>query len=167
MPARMANNDFPVLDGISPSWADIIMKMAAPGAPVFECKDIKAVNTGVSIEVGEHRRGGRLYKRTTGSSKSDGSITVYRDAWDQWLENIGSLMPTRGNQRIYGLVHFGLQIQHTPPGSVKIFERRLKGCRIMGSTFNGSEGIDADVIEIPLSIVEIADVIGGVEYVIL
>jgi hypothetical protein len=37
----------------------------------------------------------------------------------------------------------------------------------MGSTFNGSEGNDADVIEIPLSIIQIADVIGGVEYVIL
>lgn len=162
-----ANNDFPILDGISPSWADVICRCSAPGAPLLEMKDIKAINTNCTIEIGEQRAGGRLKKRTTGSSKHEASLTVYRNAWNEWLRNNGSLMYTRGNQRIYGLLHFGIQVQHTPPGSVEIFEYRIKGCRVTGRTLNGSEGNDADVVEIPLSPAEIVDVLDGIEYVIL
>jgi hypothetical protein len=163
----LANNDYPILDGIAPSWADVIVRSKVPGAPTLETKDIKAINTNCSISLGEQRAGGRLKMRSTGSSKYEASMNVYRNAWNEWLRNNGATMYTRGNQRIYGLVHFGLQIQHTPPGSVEIFEYRIKGCRITGRVLNGTEGDDVDVVELPLSPIEIVDVIDGVEYVIL
>jgi hypothetical protein len=163
----LANNEYPVLDGVSPSWADVIMKASAPGVPVLEMKWIKAINTGASVEVGEQKAGGRVMKTTSGSSKHEASITIYREGWNIWLRNIEPIAPKRGNQVIYSLVHFGVQVQHTPPGSIEIFEYRLKGCRIIGRTLNGSEGNDPDVVELPLHIKEVVDVIDGKEYVIL
>jgi hypothetical protein len=161
------NNDYPVLDGIAPSWADIAVKLAANGAALIELKDIKAINTGCKIEVGSQYAGGRVMKRTTGSSTYDASMTVYREAWQRMLRTLKGVAPKRGNQSILGLVHFGINVQHTPPGSVELFEYRIKGCRILGRNLNGAEGNDADVVEIPLSPIEIVDVIDGEEVVIL
>jgi hypothetical protein len=167
MVAIAANNDYPVLDGIVPSWADVICRSSAPNAPTLDMKAIKAINTGCTIEIGEQREGGRVMRRTTGSAKHEGSITVYQHLWNQWLRNNKAVMPRRGAQRIYGLVHFGIQCQFTPPGSVEIFEFRIKGCRVSGRTLNGAEGTEANVVEIPLSTIEVVDVIDGEEYVIL
>lgn len=162
-----ANNDYPILDGIAPSFCDIIVKIAAPGAPTLDVKDIKSINTNCSVSVGSAVAGGRVKRRTSGSSKYEASMTVYRHAWHEFLLGMKDLMPKRGNQRIISLVHFGIQVFHTPPGAVDIFEFRIKGCRVMGRVINGSEGDDADVVEVALNPIEIVDVIGGEEYVIL
>jgi hypothetical protein len=166
-----ANNDYPVLDGIAPSWADIILKVAAPGAPVLESKHFKSINTGRTVEVGEQRAGGRVMKRTTGSGKSEASATLYREGaqilWRVLVASAKAQGYVRGNQVIIGMVHFGLQIQHTPPGSVEIFCRRLKGCRVLTDALNGAEGTEADVVDLGLNPIEIADVIDGEEVVLL
>lgn len=163
----MANNDYPVLDGVAPSWADIIVRLSPALGALIETKDIKAINTNATVEVGEQRAGGRVIKRTTGSSKYEGSLTLYREGAQKMLRGLKGAAPKRGNQRIITLVHFGIQIQHTPPGSLEIYERRLKGCRIIGAALNGAEGTDADVVEVPLSIIEIVDMIDGEEVVLL
>lgn len=167
MPVRLANNDFPVLDGVAPSWADVIVRASPVGAPLIETKDISAINTGATVEVGEQRRGGRVYKRTTGSSSYEASMTLYYSGWTKLISGLVALAPVRGNQRIISLVHFGLQVQYTPPGSAEIFEYRVKGCRILGRTINGAEGNDATSVEVALSTIEIVDMIGGREVVIL
>lgn len=163
------NNEFPVLDGIVPSWADIIVKITPNGAPVLSVKDIQAINSGVSVEVGEQRgaSGGRVIKRTTGSVSYEASMTLYRDGYQKLLRGLNvaaeSSQLVRGNQRAISLVHFGIQVQHTPPGSVEIFEYRIKGCRLLGRNLNGTEGTDADVVEVALNPLEIVDMIDGKE----
>lgn len=167
----LANNDYPVLDGVAPSWADIIIKIAAPGAPVLDSKHFKSINTSRTVEVGEQKAGGRTMKRTTGGSKCEASATLYREGaqilWRTLMIAAEAQGLVRGNQVLISLVHFGLQIQHTPINSVEIFTRRLKGCRVLTDALNGAEGNDADTVDIGLNPIEIADVIDGKEVVLL
>lgn len=162
-----ANDDFPVLDGIAPSWADLILKISPTGAAVLKTSDVKSINTGVKVEIGEQRAGGRLMKRTTGDEKSEASITFYQEGWQKLLRALKDIAPKRGNQRLIGLVPFDVQMQFTPPGSAEIFECRLKGCRTAGRTLNPAEGTEANTVEVPVSVTQIADVVDGVECVML
>lgn len=162
-----ANNDYPIYDGIAPSWADVIVRIQKTGLPLIEMKDIQSINTGSTVELGESRAGGRVMKRTTGSLSNEASMTLYREGFQKMLRGLKAAAPTRGNQRLISLVHFNVQIQHTPPGSDDIFEVRIKGCRYTARNLNGSEGTDADVVEVTLNPIEIADVIDGEEVVLL
>lgn len=163
------NQSFPLLDDIAPSWADIAFVIKGASTPTLKTEDIKAINTNTTIEIGKLRgaSGGRVRRRTTGSVDYDGSITFYRSGWQALLRNLGPAMLTRGNQRVYGLVHFSLQILWTPPGTAEIFETRIKGARLLGRTIASAEGTDPDELEVPLSPGEIVDVIDGIEYVAL
>lgn len=163
----MANNDYPVLDGITPSWADVICRATPSSGPLIDMKDIVGISTGISIEVGEQRSGGRLIKTTTGDEKSEATITLYYSGYTKLLRNLKALAPVRGNQRRVSLVHFGFQVQFTPPGSDEIFEIRIKGCRLMGRTLNATEGTDAQQVEVPLNVKQIVDVIDGEEVAFL
>lgn len=165
----MANQEYPVLDGIAPSWADVAIKCEIFDGPLVDVKDISAINTGSTVEIGEQRgaSGGRIMRRTTGSVSHEASMTVYATGWQSMLRNLLSVAPERGNQKMISLVHFNIQIQHTPEGSEEIFERIIKGCRIAGVTKNGAEGSDADQVELTLNTIEIVDVVDGVENVML
>jgi hypothetical protein len=158
---------YPVLDGVAPSWADIAVRITPNGGNLIEMGDIQSISSGSTVEVGEQREGGRLIKRTTGSVSHESSMTLYKSGWRKLLQGLAASAPSRGNQRRVSLVHFSLNIQWTPPGSADIFERRIKGCRILGNANDSSEGTDAALIEVPLSPLEIADVVDGVEYVLL
>ena len=163
------NNDFPVLDGIAPSWADIKVNASPIGGSLLDIKDIQAINTGSTVEFGEQRgaSGGRVMKRTTGSVSYEASMTLYRSGYQKLLRALKDLAAQRGNQRSVSLVHFNVQVIHTPPNDVEIYEYRIKGCRIAGRNLNGAEGTDADLVEVALNPIEIADVIDGEEVVML
>lgn len=163
------NNDYPILDGINPSWADVIIRVSAPGAPLLETRDIKSIATSGKLEIGTIRgaSGGRVMSRTTGQSDYEASLTLYHAGYVKMLKGLRALAPKRGSQRAMGLVHFGLQLMFSVPGSAEIFERRLKGCRIAGFTGNSAEGVDANEVEVPLSVIQIVEVIDGEEYVLL
>ena len=162
-----ANNDFPILDGIAPSWADIIVKATPYEGALLEMKDIAAINSASSVEVGEQRGGGRVMRRTTGDLSDEASWTLYRTGYQALIRNLASVAPTRGAQKLISLVHFDIQVQHTPPGSVEIYEYHIRGCRITGRTLNGAEGTDADQVEVPLSALQIVDIVDGEEVVLL
>ena len=116
-----ANNDFPILDGIAPSWADIIVKATFYEGALLEMKDIVAINSASSVEVGEQRGGGRVMRHTTGDLSDEASWTLYRTGYQALIRNLASVAPTRGAQKLISLVHFDIQVQHTPPGSVEIY----------------------------------------------
>jgi hypothetical protein len=167
------SNTFPLLDGIAPSWADIHVKAAIPGAALFEMGDIAAINTGTTLEIGEQRgaSGGRIVRRTTGASSHEASVTFYRSGFQRILRNLKNAAEAaghvRGNQVAVSLVHFGINVQFTPFGDVEIYEYRVKGCRLMSVTRNAAEGTDAQQIEVPLSVIEIVDMIDGKEVVLI
>jgi hypothetical protein len=163
------NNDYPILDGVAPSWADIIIRATPDGAPLIDIKDIAAINTNSVVEVGEQRgaSGGRVVRRTTGQVSYEASMTLYRSGYQKLVRGLKAAAESagllRGNQVLISLVHFGIQVQHTPFNDVEIYEYRIKGCRLLGRDLNGAEGTDADQVEVALSPLEIVDMIDGKE----
>lgn len=165
----MAVNDFPIIDGIAPSFADVAVKTSGTNLALLTVDDIQAVNTGTSLEVGVQRgaSGGRKMKRTTGSADAEASLTLYYNGYQKLLRNLMAAAPRRGNQARISLVHFQVDVQFTPPGDIEIYEFRIKGCRVAGRTINAAEGTDAQLVELPLNTIDIADIIDGVEVVLL
>lgn len=159
------NNDFPVLDGIVPSWADIIVRATPSGGPLISIAGIKSIETDVTVTVSEQRgaSGGRVMARTTGAVAYTAKATLYRSGYDELIEKLGALAPTRGKQQLISLVHFGITVQHTPPGSSKIFECRIKGCRLLGRNLASAEGTDAQTVDVVLNPLEIVDIKNGKE----
>lgn len=164
----MADNDYPELDGVAPSWADISVKASGDGVPLIEMKDIAAISSGTTVEVGWQRgTGGRRRKRTTGQDSDEASITFYRSGWQKFLRNLLAKAPKRGNQALVGKVHFDIEIQHSIDGDDEIYQQRIKGCRILGRTIAAAEGTDAEQVEVPLSPAQVVDVVDGVEVALL
>lgn len=165
------NNEYPAIDGVAPSWADIQIRLTPEGGSLIKVVDIAAINTGTTIEIGKQRgaSGGRVLKRTTGSADYEASLTLYRSGYQKLLRALGATASTRGNQVIVGLQKFLIQVQHSPPGAEEeeIFQYNLKGCRLMGRSMNGAEGTDPDQVETPLDVIEIVDIIDGKEHVFL
>lgn len=161
------SNDYPILDGIAPSWADISVKASANGAPLIEMKDIQSINTNTTVEVGEQRQAGRVIRRTTGSVSFEANIVLYRTGYQKLLRAAKALAPLRGQRRVISLVHFDIQVLHTPPDESDIYEYHLEGCRMLGRALNGAEGSDADTVDVPLSVVTIVDVVDGEEVIAL
>ncbi len=160
-------NDYPVLNGIAPSWADVGVSITPNGAAIIQTKQIKSLNSSRKVDVGVQKQGGRVFKRTTGESSQEGTMVLYRDGYDELIREFVKIAPKRGNEYLISLVYFTVQVLHTPPGSVKIYERIWEGVRIIGDTMNGAEGTDADEVEVPVSIVQIADMIDGKKVVLL
>ncbi len=162
----MPNQRFPILDGIAPSWADIKFTLSANGAPLLDMGDIKSINTGLSMEIGEQRgaSGGRVMYRTTGNLKVESSATLYAKGFNKMLRMLAPLAPLRGGKvRQLRFVHFGGQLIWTPPGDTEIYEIRIKGCFYAGRAYNVAEGTDAQSVDVALNPAEIVDVIDGEE----
>jgi hypothetical protein len=166
-----ANNEYPLYNGIAPSWADSTVKISGTDIVLLETRDIAGINTSRSVEVGEQRSGGRVIKRTSGDASQEGSLNLYRDGYQKMLRTLMNAAIakglTRGNKVLISLVAFDIQYLHTPPGATEIFDRRVRGCRVIGDTVNGAEGTEADKVEVPLSVIEIVDMIDGKEVVLL
>lgn len=164
----MSHFDNPILDGICPSWVDIEVRVKGIlGGSLLKLGDIKAISSGSTVEVGEQREGGRVIQRTAGSVGHEAIWTLYASGYLKMQRALLPIAPLRGNQALISLVHFSIQILWTPPGSSDVFERRLKGCRLLGNKNDGAEGNDPSVYEMPLSPLEIADVVDGVEIVMI
>jgi hypothetical protein len=167
------NTDFTQLDNISPSWADLSCKARGSGIALFRMKDLKAINTSSSVEIGEGQglSGGRVTRWSTGAVKNEGSLTFYHGGYTEALTNLRAAAEAqnlkRGNQFLISLVHFDLVFQWSPPGTAEIFETRLLGCRFKGRTLNGAEGVELQEVEVPLKVGEIVDFVDGKEYVFL
>lgn len=165
----MISQDFPVLDGFAPSWADLSMNFKGAVTPKLEMKDIASVESVASLEIGELRglSGGKVVRTTTGASKYEGKLGLYQSGFVNLLDNLGPGMPTRGGVRIYGTIHFDIQQFWTPPGTDEIYEKQMNGCRILGDTLAAAEGTDAQQIDVPMKVGEVIYVIRGFKYVIL
>jgi hypothetical protein len=165
-------NEYPIYNGIAPSWADVSARITPEGAPLCEMRDLAAVNLARSIEVGWQRgTGGGKRRRTTGQPDEEGSITFYRYGFDDCLVTLTTAAEAqgfvRGNQVLVSLVVFDIEVKHTPPGSDRIFHRIGRGCRFISDALAAAEGTDADQIEVGLSVAQIVDIVNGKEIVLL
>jgi hypothetical protein len=176
--------DNPLINGFAPSWCDIAVRISGGGGPLIELGDIAAIDYNATVEVGEQREGGRVVNRTRGSVSYEVSMTLYASGYQKLLTGLIAAAPLRGAQSLLSLAVFSINIQFTPPtggglagqaiGAVAgalgvggIFETRLKGCRILGRSVSAAEGNDAQRVEVPLSVIEIVDIVGGKEVVLV
>jgi hypothetical protein len=176
--------DNPLINGFAPSWCDIAVRISPGGGPLIELGDIASIDYNASVEIGEQREGGRVVNRTRGSVSYEASMTLYASGYQKLLAGLVAAAPLRGAQSLLSLAVFSINIQFTPPtgggvagqalgaaagalGVGGIFETRLKGCRVIGRNISAAEGNDAQQVEVPLSVLEIVDVIGGKEIVLV
>lgn len=163
------NQEYPVIDGIASSWADIALTIDVMGGGTLKDIDFAAINTGTAVEVGEQigASGGRVMRRTSGSAKNTASATYYRSGLRKLLKALMPYAPTRGNQVLVSLVHYTMLVQHTPLGESEIYQVKIKGCRLLGRDYKFAEGNDADKVEVALNPIEVVDIIDGKEVVLL
>src|SRR5580692_1199088 len=108
------NQEFPSLNGIAPSWADIGITASITGGTLLGMQAIAGLKWGRKVEIGERRgaSGGRVMARTTGSGSQQASGTFYRAGMRQLIKALIPLAPTRGNQVAISTVAFDIMIQH-------------------------------------------------------
>lgn len=160
----MANQAYPNVNGDICSWADIAVTLNIPGGTEVPLFDLEAIKWSDKVEVGEQRgaSGGRVMGTTAGQLSSEATATLSRAGAVQFIEAIETAalsLPgaVRGNRvRIAG-VRFDILIQHTPLGTERIFEAKLSGCRFLGRSHDLKQGNEADMVEIILNPIEIAE----------
>lgn len=140
-------SEFPTLNDVEPSWADVTLSLPIYGSETVITKDIAAVKWSDKVDMGVVRgtNGGRKSKRTTGLYDADSTVTFYKSGWATFRVKLAAVNPK------ISLVGFDIIIQHTPPGSSNIFTVKITGCRIAGRSSDMSESADADKIEVPVN----------------
>jgi hypothetical protein len=139
--------EYPTLNEVEPSWADIKLSFPVYGGETVITPDIAAVKWSDKVDVGLVRgtNGGRKSKRTTGQYDCDASVTFYPSGWRTFRKVLAAKNPK------ISLVGFDILIQHTPPGQTEIFTVKIAGCRVTGRSSDMAEGADAEKIEIPVN----------------
>lgn len=167
-----ANNDYPILDGVAPSWADFVLRIQPSGVALVTAKDVKSLSSGSSVEVGTQMAGGRPKRVTTGSLGHECSITLYLSGAQVFERALKDAAVAAGYVRDGGvaqisLVRFQIDYLFTPPGTDDIWERRLKGCRLLTDSEAPAEGTDATTVDYTFFVMERTKIIDGVEVSLL
>ena len=167
-----ANNEYPILDRIAPSWADVSCKMQPLGGSLLVTRDFKSINSGATLDIGSQMAGGRVKQTTFGQLSNTFSFTLYLSGAQQFEKSLRDAAIAAGYVRDGGVVQIGLvffQFDYlfTPPGSDDIYERRLKGCRLISDAEASAEGTDAMTVDYTAFVTERVKVIDGVEYALI
>lgn len=165
----MTNQAYPSINDIAPSWADIQITFNVTGGDTLELGDIAGIKWSRKVEVGKQKgtSGGRTMARTAGEGDAEASMTLYRSGLIKLDRSLIKLAPSRGNQKVIGVVGFDVLVQHTPLGSTDIYTTKIKGCRYLADSDDMKEGNEADKIEITLNPIEIVRIVDGVEVVLI
>jgi hypothetical protein len=164
----MAQQEFPLLNGVEPSWADASIKFTVYDGETISSADIAGLDVSDSLDIGVTRgTGAQKRKRTTGQEDNECTLKLYRSGYRALVRAIMAKAPTRNGQKQVGLVLFDIFYDHTPPGETDIFKLRVLGCRIAGRSFSGAEGSAADQVEVPVNCMKIVEIIDGEEVVLV
>jgi hypothetical protein len=165
------SNDFPVYNGISPSYADLSAQAFGLDLDLLEIGDIKSINTNITVEVGEKKIGGRVIDTTTGEVSYEFGMTLYQAGWLSYVERLAqaaeSLGHVRGNYKRVSLVHHDLVYRFEVPGVAQLFEVTIKGIRYLGRNMQTAQGNDSLEVECKFHCKEIIDDLNGTQVVLL
>lgn len=163
------NQEFPSIQDFAPSWADIGVTLQVNQAATLNTSDIAAIKWGDKVDVGEQRgtSGGRVIKQTQGSVANDASITFYMSGWRKLVRGLKVKAPSRGPQKLISLVFFDVVINYTPIGEPDIYTTKLVGLRVLGRSADTKEGNDPDQKEITFKPLQIIEMDGTDEIVLL
>lgn len=160
----MPTQSFPNVNGDVCSWADIAVSLNVPGGAEVGLFDLEALKWSDKVEVGEQRgtSGGRVMGTTRGSLSSEASATISRAGARQFIQALAvaaAELPnaTRGDRVAISGVRFDILVQHTPLGTEAIFTTKLSGCRFLGRSHDYKQGNEAEMVEIVLNPIEIAE----------
>lgn len=161
----MATKEYPTLNGVDPSWADVAIKCSVYEGSMVETADIAAISCSDSLEIGIKRgTGGKKTGRGTGQADNECSMTLYRNGLVSLYRGLAPKAPIRNGSRAIGLVGFDIIIQHTPPlvtGDLAIYMLKILGCRMAGRTYSMAEGTDLDQVEVPINCMDILEQVDG------
>lgn len=151
--------DYPLLNNIVPSWADIELTFTNFGGAALDNNDLSALNWKDDLEIGNQKVGGLIVARGTGDVKQEASCTFAHSGWTKMKKNLADNAPKRGDRYRIGLVSFNILCQYTPPGveGSPIYRVEINGCRVMGRAFDGKEGSEIFQYTIPLNPMEIIE----------
>lgn len=150
----MAEQEFPTLNGVEPSWSDISIAFPIHDGQTVKTTGIKSIKWSDKVEVGEGRgtSGGRKSRRSTGKYTCEATVEFYRTGLQSFVEAL-----KQKNTRV-SLVTFDVIILHTPPGETGIFTTILKGARLLGRSFDtDDESVDLDTVEVALDVMLVED----------
>jgi hypothetical protein len=167
-----ANNDYPLIDGFAPSWADASLKITPTGAPILTARDIKSVTLGSTVEVGVQMAGGRPRQTTAGSISHEAGFTLYATGAKIFERALKDAALAAGLVRDGGVVQISLvffqgDFLYTPPGAIEIYEHRWKGCRVLSRTTAPAEGTDAATVDYKIYVTDSVEMIDGVPVALL
>jgi hypothetical protein len=145
--------EYPTLNEVAPSWADIKITLPIYNGNSVEPSDIASIKWSDKVSPGVVRgtSGGRKKARTVGDYECEASITFYRNGWEQFREGLAA------KSKQITLVGFDILIQHTPPGSAAVLKTKVVGCRVIGRTADMAEGSEADKIEVPIDVMRVEE----------
>lgn len=167
-----ANNEYPLMDGFAPSWADIKCTLQASDVALLELADIKSVASGSTVEIGHQKHGGRPYSTSVGELSHDCKMSLYATGATKLFRNLKDAALAQGFVRDGGvaqisLVHFTFGYMFTPPGTVNIYEQLWKGCRLLNDSEAPAEGTDVLSVDMSIYVRERIRMIDGVQVSLL
>lgn len=170
----MPTQSFPNVNGDVCSWADIAVSLNVPGGAEVGLFDLEGIKWSDKVEVGEQRgaSGGRVMGTTRGQLSTEASCTISRAGAVQFIEALevaARELPNaiRGNRIAIAGVRFDILVQHTPLGTERIFEAKLSGCRFLGRSHDYKQGNEADMVEIVLNPIEVAEKSSTGDWIVL
>ena len=144
----LPNIIYPLINGNRYDFTSLTIM--ANGIPV---KGIKEISYTKTLEPGDvYGTSAQLLGRTRGQYKAEGSITIYREEWQELIKILQTLVPGGGymEANFDVIVTYGELLLPTTTDT-------LKGCRIKKAEHSLAEGSDALVIKADLSIAHILD----------
>lgn len=164
----MPQQEYPSLNDMAPSWADLTTRFSVYEGAVLDMADIAALKWGRKVDVAAQRgTGGIKRKRTTGQGDYEASLTLYRDAHEKLCEVLAEKAPQRGNRYRISLVPFDIFVNYSLPVGDRIYRVKILGARIVGDSDDAKEGPEAGQLEIPLDVMEIVNTLPNGKEIVL
>lgn len=158
------------LNGRAVSWAEIIITINVTGGTTLDAIDIKSIDHESAVEVGEQRGagGGNVKKRTTGQVKNTASATFYRDGAKALKTALASVATKdSGGRPRLSTATFDVVVKHSFEDDSEIHCTKLLGCRLLKDSGKHAEGIETETVDVDLNPIEIVEVVGGQDMVLL
>lgn len=147
----MAKNDYPLINGVYHSWAEVQLVFLPYGDGIFRTADFNAVSFTEKLEPGQVKGQGIIKRGTTiGEYSAEGSFSMLLNAHIKFLEVLARIARTK--KIPVGAVQFSMAMSWKAVPGAPIVKAALAGCRIKERGFDGSPSPDATVVETPIDV---------------
>jgi hypothetical protein len=162
-----ANTKYPLLDRFAVCWADLSLRVNAPGVAPLTTGDFASLDSESSVSVGEQTLGLRPYATTVGELSHSGSMSLYLSGallFDSALQKAAAQDDYIRDGEIYQLspVLFEIYYAFRPIAKMPIIERMLRGCRVLKESEKLANKSDAVTVDYTIHVTERLKKVNGV-----